>query len=291
MKTLTCTVLAAGCLALASEVQAQYIIGAHYPAGVEGIKGASLPPPGFYVRDYNLFYTADRFEKVSKDFDIFAYVNAPRFIWMTDHKILGANYGMDVLATVGHADWNAAGDDDYFGIGDIQIEPLLLSWQCKQFDISAGYAFWAPIGDFDVKRPSLIAKGFWSHQLTLGSTWHIDEARTWAFSLLNRYEFCHEQQNTDIDPGQVYTAEWGLSKTVCANVDAGLVGYYQQQTTYDKGAPTAMGHHDRVFGLGPEVSTFCPKLGLFASLRYIHEFGARYRPEGHLVSLTLTKPL
>ena len=32
---------------------------AHYPPGIEGIKGASLPPPGFYLRDYNYAYFAE----------------------------------------------------------------------------------------------------------------------------------------------------------------------------------------------------------------------------------------
>ena len=27
---------------------------AHYVPGIEGVKGASLPPPGWYVRDYNV---------------------------------------------------------------------------------------------------------------------------------------------------------------------------------------------------------------------------------------------
>ena len=26
----------------------------HYVAGVEGIKASTLPPPGFYLRDYNI---------------------------------------------------------------------------------------------------------------------------------------------------------------------------------------------------------------------------------------------
>ncbi len=287
MKNLRYTLFAPALLALISQAQAQPIIAAHYPAGVEGIKGASLPPPGLYFRDYNVFYAADKFENGPKNFDIFAYVQAPRLIWMTDKKILGANYGMDVLATFGHTDWDAPGNDSRTEVGDIQIEPILLSWNWQQFDLAAGYAFWAPVGDFSVSRPSMISKGFWSHQLTLGGTWHLDQEKTWALSLLNRYEFCHEQQNTDIDPGQVYTLEWGFSKTICKGADVGIVGYYQQQTTADSG--NAYPGKDRVFSVGPEVSAFWSKLGLFTSLRYYYEFEAENRPEGHLVTLTLTK--
>src|ERR1039458_5262445 len=68
---------------------------AHYAPGVEGIKGASLPPPGIYFRDYNYFYTADQLNNASgnkngpADLDTFTYANIPRVIWITDTKFLG----------------------------------------------------------------------------------------------------------------------------------------------------------------------------------------------------------
>ena len=34
--------------------------GNHYPSGVEGIDAASVPPPGFYIRNYSFFYTASK---------------------------------------------------------------------------------------------------------------------------------------------------------------------------------------------------------------------------------------
>lgn len=287
-KHLARIILVSGLLAFGGLSQAQ-VVAAHYPAGAEGIKGASLPPPGVYFRDYNFFYTADRFKDGPPEFDIFAYINAPRLIWMTDWKILGASYGMDVIIPFGYMDWEVNGSSDsYFGIGDIQLAPLLLSWNLPQLDIAAGYAVWVPTGDFSPQRPDLLAKGFWSQMLTLGATWHIDTEKTWALSLLNRYEFCHEQEQTDIDPGQVYTLESALSKTVYQNLDAGIVGYWQQQTTSDSG-PGTTNDRDRKLGLGAEISGFCPGLGIFASLRYVYEFAAASRPEGQLVTATITR--
>ena len=284
------TVLLTGALfALTLTAQAQPIVAGHYPAGAEGIKGASLPPPGVYFLDYNFFYTADNFKDGPPQFDIFAYINAPRLIWMTDLKILGANYGMDIIVPFGYLDWKVMGSrNSYFGLGDIQIEPVLLSWHFKQFDLSAAYAVWAPTGDFSPSRPDLLSKGFWSHMLTLGGTWYPDKEKTLAVSLLNRYEFCHEQEQTHINPGQVYTVEWGFSKSLRKTIDVGIIGYYQQQVTKDSGA-TATTKLDRKVGIGPEISAIWPKLGLITSLRYAYEFAAVERPEGHLVTLTLTK--
>lgn len=278
-------------IALAGTIAApaQPIVAGHYPAGAEGIKGASLPPPGVYFRDYNFFYFSDDFRDGPPGFGIFAYITAPRVIWMTDLEILGANYGMDVIVPFAYLDWSSPGNSGRdFGLGDIQIEPLLLSWHFKQFDLAAGYAIWAPSGDYERRKPDFVAKGFWSHMLTLGGTWYPDKEKTWAVSLLNRYEFCHEQQNTHMDPGQVYTLEWGFSKSLNPGVDVGLIGYYQQQTTKDSGL-TATTTRDRKLGIGPEINAFWPKLKLFTSVRYAYEFEAVERPEGHLVTLTLTK--
>ncbi|MEI8383591.1 MAG: hypothetical protein WCJ09_25975, partial [Planctomycetota bacterium] len=31
----------------------------HYPPGVEGLRGSTLPPPGTYLKWYNIAYNAD----------------------------------------------------------------------------------------------------------------------------------------------------------------------------------------------------------------------------------------
>src|SRR5512137_368449 len=90
--------LAAGLAVLPTLLQAQPT--AHYVPGVEGIKGSTLPPPGFYVRDYNVFYFADRVNddngnKISAaDPKAFIYANVPRVLWITDQKVLGGYLGV-----------------------------------------------------------------------------------------------------------------------------------------------------------------------------------------------------
>jgi hypothetical protein len=105
-------------------------------------------------------------------------------------------------------------------------------------------------------------------------------------SALNRYEFNTEQRDTHITPGDAYTLEWGISKSVCKEADLGVVGYYQQQVTgnSDKKSPL-----NRVAAIGPEVSMMFPKQMLFVSLRYNYEFMAESRAQGNAVTLTITK--
>ena len=49
------------------------------------------------------------------------------------------------------------------------------------------------------------------------------------------------------------------------------------------------GVHERKLGLGAEITGVCPVTGLLASLRYAYEMAAEDRPEGQLLTLTLTK--
>jgi len=285
-------VLAVGLAALPGLLQAQP--SAHYVPGVEGIKAASLPPPGWYVRDYNVGYYSTRVNDASgnnaspPNFEAYTYANVPRVIWITDTKFLGGYVGVDALLPLLYQSLTVPGyDHGTFGIGDFFAESTL-SWHPKQFDFATAVGVWTPTGDSGT--PTRAGLGYWTPMLTAGATWYIDKEKTWAVSALNRYEFNTEQRDTHITPGEAYTLEWGVSKTLAKVVDLGVVGYYQQQVTTDSGTGASK-DRDRVAAVGPEISVAFPKQMLFLSLRYDYEFMAESRAQGHTFALTLTKRL
>jgi len=278
---------------------------AHYPPGVEGIKGTTLPPPGFYVRDYNWFYFADRVndshgnEIRAADAEAFVYVNVPRVLWITEQKILGGFLGVDALLPLKYTDLAvtppppAPGrfDDSRFGVGDVFFEGTL-SWHVDQADFAVGYGVWAPTGNSSTAPVSTKAgEGFWTHMFTAGMTWYMGNGKKWALSALNRYEINHEKRDMDFTPGQAYTLESGLSYAVRPTVDVGVVSYYQVQTTKNRGSESPSPFKDQVVGVGPEVSAVCPKMGIVFSLRYLYEVLAEDRLQGHTICFTLTKRL
>jgi hypothetical protein len=263
----------------------------HYPAGVEGIKGASLPPPGIYLRDYNYIYFSDYMkpeQKPRKSFDIFSNVQAPRLVWITNQKILGGNYGMDVLVPLVYQDLDMTGfRGNDFSLGDIFVEPMTLSWRLgERFDLSFGYGLWVPTGDYSPTDPVSPGKGFITHMLTGGLTVYTDEEKTWSMSALGRYEISLEQDKTKTTPGHYFTIEYGLAKTIKKTLEAGLVGYIQAQTTAASSKPK-----DSVVAVGPEITYALPKLGMGASFRYLYEMGAKNRTEGQAFNITITKNL
>ena len=276
-------------IALATSLHAQP--SAHYVPGSEGVKGSSLPPPGFYFRDYNYFYWADRLNGPSgqksgpPNFEAFTYANIPRAIWITDTKFLGGYVGVDALLPLVDQHVRAGGfDSTTLGIGDLFGEGTL-SWHIKQFDFAVGSGVWAPTGDSG-PGTTRVGAGCWTFMQTAGATWYVDEAKTWAVSALSRYEFNTEQRDVHVTPGDAYTLEWGISKSVCKEADLGIVGYYQQQVNGNSDHKTPI---NRVAAIGPEVSMMFPKQMLFVSLRYNYEFMAESRAQGNAITLTITK--
>lgn len=288
--------LAVGFLTLGGHAQAQ--TSAHYVAGAEGIDVGTLPPPGVYLRDYNLFYGASELNNAAgvsvpgAKFDVFTYAQVPRFIWITNEKILGGNFGIDgflplIDETLNVNTPKGRYSSSTFGIGDL-LADATISWHPQQFDFFIATGFFAPTGNSSAPPTSDVGQGFWSGLYSGGATWHIDQERTWSLSVVNRFENCSEDPNTHITPGNVYTLEWGLSKSVVKTVDVGAAGYYQQKLSSDSG-PGSVAGDDRVAAVGPEVVVAFPKYELSVSFRYNYEFMAEDRAQGQLGTLSVTK--
>src|SRR5262245_1938853 len=123
----TYAMLGGALLALPQLLQAQPT--AHYVPGIEGLKAASLPPPGIYLRDYNVCYYSDtlndsRGNSISgADPKAFIYANVPRLLWITDMVLLGGSIGFDALLPLQYTDlevntMSGHFNDNNFGIGD-----------------------------------------------------------------------------------------------------------------------------------------------------------------------------
>ncbi|SDW84904.1 Uncharacterized conserved protein [Lutibacter oricola] len=273
----------------------------HYTPGVQGLKVASLPPPGFYYIMHNVYYTADTYydgngDKAPIDFDITVFANVHRFLYVWEDVIFGANYGVHVLVPTTYTDISISDfgvNDNKFGVGDIVIEPLILSWNKQKFDAIVALAAIAPTGSYDVNEAASPGKSFWSTMLTFGGTYYFNESKSWHASILNRYEIHGEKKDFDVTPGDDLTFEWGIGKTIVSDQiwGVGVGGYAHWQLTEDKGNDVLYDSSvkDKVFAIGPEVTCYIPKAKLNLELRGQFEFGAVDRPQGTKFCFSLFK--
>lgn len=270
--------------------------GSEYVNGVEGIKAGSIPPPGLYTRNYMVFYSADtlagvdgRGLPVGFNADVSAVVS--RLIVITKYKFLGADYGFDIAVPLVRTSLKIDAfslDETRTGLGDIIIEPVLLSWHFKQADLATGVGIYFKTGNFAANHPASPGKDYVTTMFTLGGTVYLDDSRKTTISILSRYELHGTDGSTGISPGNDFHFEFGIGHTFGRFTDIGIAGYAGWQVSADSGTVAGVDVRDRVMALGPEISTVLPKAGLLLSVRVLKEFNAVDRLEGWIAITTLT---
>ena len=268
-----------------------------YTPGVLGIKAATLPPTGFHYTMFNVFYQSDSMLNADGDelpigFDLNVYAMANRFTYMTEKTFLGARYGFNVIIPFINTDIkiDAMGvNESTFGLGDVCVEPILLTWNTPRWDVTIAAGAYAPTGEDD--DPSSPGKGYWSFMETLGATYYFDDAKTLSISALTRWIQNTEDDDTKITDGASMVAEYGIAKSFPISKDliltAGLVGYSYAQLSDDSGT----GASDDNFkgnAFGPELHIiFFKPFPIQISLRHQFEYGVESGTEGTNTCLTL----
>jgi len=77
--------------------------------------------------------------------------------------------------------------------------------------------------------------------------------------------------------------DWAASKFLWKDLHVGLVGYYYQQLTADRGQPFAFGDFkSRVAAVGPQIGYLFPAGHVqgYINLKCYREFAVENRPEG-----------
>ena len=286
------------------------IAGNHYTNGVEGIKPCVVPPPGFYWRMYNVFYDSDKLadpdgKDIGIDFELSVFAQANRFIYVTEHKILGADYFWNVVVPFIYTDIEIGSGvhgvkDNAFEVGDITIEPFALGWHGARYDAAAGAMLVVPSGRSKGDRIAHPGKDYWTGIFSLGITTYLDAAKTWSIGALGRYEIHSKKNGVDVTPGNDFHVEWGVGKALPSDWkigwlrfwEVGVTGYAQWQITDDRGDDITWDKvHDRVFSIGPEVRFVIAPLKMLVEMKTQWELGAVDRTEGIISVLTFTYKL
>ncbi len=113
---------------------------------------------------------------------------------------------------------------------------------------------------------------------------------------MTTWEINHTKAGTDVKPGPMMTAEYGVGKKFLkGGLTLGGSGYYYRKLISDSGAdiqPITRGLIDQAFGAGPEATLILPvgKPYRLVSLtgRYQPQFGVHNRPSGQVLMFNLT---
>ncbi|KAF2083042.1 SphA family protein [Flavobacterium sharifuzzamanii] len=223
--------------------------------------------------------------------------------YVSDFKILGANYGATILLagasnTIQGSYVDSKSD---FAFTDMYIQPVQLGWHNKRADFVFSYQMYLPTGKFEVGGSNNSGLGMFMNEFSAGTTLFFNDKKTFHFSALASYEINGKKKDTDIKTGDILSIEGGLGKTFyCMNAEktapkgifnAGLIYYLQYKVSDDKipvgNAFVLEPDKDRVGGLGAEVNYLHLSSMTSAGFRWIGEINAVNRFQGNTFFITL----
>jgi len=258
--------------------------GGAYPNGAEDFMSGAVPPPGFYLLNYFTYYTADKFKiKNGPDipnFDLDVVADTLRFLYVSKQQILGGFWGMHVFVPFANVDVTLpVGSQSKFGIGDIIVDPFILSWHTKNWHFVTAVDVFMPTGSYDMNRIANVGRNYWTFEPIVGFTFLSDGGFEVSSKIM--YDFNTKNQDTAYLSGQEFHFDYTVGYKI-KNWSLGLGGYYYKQVTNDKvngqKVPIGDGFKGQVFALGPQVKYDYKNMSFI--LKYQIEMAVENKPEG-----------
>jgi len=271
----------------------------HYVQGITGLENGSTLPPGLFVSYLPYVYRVNALKGpegntfLKPDINVVAHNNV--FVVTTEHKILGAQYGLEVIIPVVNTRFDANLFDissQTAGVSDVFFAPVVLGWEKGKFNYLLNYGFYAPVGDFDPSSSQNPGLGFWEHQIQAGTTYAIDKRKLWNTSLLTTWEINQSKTGLDLKPGPMFNGEYSFGRRFDKyKMNAGVAGYTYHKLSPDSGTgvnPLVAGNLDRSFGIGPEWKYTNLNWHLGFDVRYEAQFGVESKTSGNVFVFSLT---
>ena len=147
-----------------------------------------------------------------------------------------------------------------------------------------------PVGDYDSARLANLGLGHGAIDGGAGYT-YLNPANRLEFSAVAGVTYNLTNSSTQYQNGIDGHLDMGASYFLTKEINMGLVGYYFQQLTGDRGLGATLGpFKSRVAGVGPQLNYFFPvgdKIQGVVNVKAYREFAAENRPEGWNVWLTI----
>jgi hypothetical protein len=235
--------------------------------------------------------------------DLTMFITGVGANYVTDFKILGANYGATILLAGASNTIQGSYIDSKssFAFTDMYIQPVQLGWHNKRADFVFSYQLYLPTGKYELGASDNSGLGMFMNEFSAGTTLFFNDKKTIHFSALASYEINGKKKDTDIKTGDILSIEGGLGKTFyCMNAEktapkgifnAGLIYYLQYKVSDDKipvgSILVVEPDKDRVGGLGAEVNYLHLGCMTSAGFRWIGEVNAINRFQGNTFFITL----
>lgn len=229
---------------------------------------------------------------------------APSYVFAT--PVLGGQASMTMLAAYGRNDAslnatiggtfaglplptrNVALEQTTYGVGDL-VPLFALRWNAGVNNYMTYISGDIPVGLYHSQNLANLGIGHGALDGGVGYT-YFDPKTGHEFSVVTALTGNFENMSTNYTNGIDWHTDWGASQFLTKQVQVGLVGYFYDQITPDRGcAPVICPFESRVAGIGPQfgyIFPISPTLQGYVNLKAYGEFANNARPDGWNAWLT-----
>jgi hypothetical protein len=263
------------------------------PTGLLFFGAGILPPPTPYgsLGMRSLFasngtYRDQSGHKVENNFHQFVNVTTPTYIYMSNIKVLGANWGFLVAQpimtfdgglNIGTPGGQKTLKESHTGLGNTALEPFLLQWHWDGLFINSGVMIQVRDGDYSTSTLFNPATNYWTFGPHAAVT-YITPGGFEASSSV-QVDFNTTNPTTHYHTGTELKIEGALGQHI-DDFTVGPVGVIYQQVQDDSAPTLTSSVRARVFSAGLSVNFMRPGFPFVLQGTLVKDFAAESHTEG-----------
>lgn len=288
--------------------------------GLTSILDGAPPAPGFYLMEYGSYYSGTLKDNNGNDvttplgdIKVNSLLLLNQGVWITNKKILGGQFLLDVLVPLVHLGIpNYEDAPDLLGkntiLGDVTLGVGVQWFNKKLFGLPYFHRleldFILPTGGYDKAFPVNVGSGFFSFQPYYAQTLFFSKST--SLSLRHHLTFNSKVDRTldptlpdvELQAGSYYHVNYSLETLIgkrrfkpgeSGETRLAVQGYYGTQFGEDQiNGVDAANSKEKIFAVGPALHLITKK-GLALTFKTAFELGAENRTEGIRSTIRLVK--
>jgi len=214
------------------------------PGVTIGVPAGALPGAGAYFDLENYYASYRSYNNAGNKVpgvSVNANIIVPVGLWVTGHKILGADYAVQVVQPIVYSDLGTGGttpnNGGHWGTFNTLLTPVILGWHLpNDFHVKSAFTIGLPSASSypgnTIPGQLGSGNGYTSFIPNVGASWLHDG---WNVSANMFYSFATKNNTTNYQSGQILQGDYTVAKSI-NKWTVGVGGFSANQITGDSGS-------------------------------------------------------
>ena len=152
---------------------------------------------------------------------------------------------------------NITREDRAFGVGDIELLPIMMGWTNGDFSIDGMFNLWLPTGKYSTTTLANTGLGYWTFEPMVAASWLSHKIGT-EVTVYSAVDFNTKNDDADYQSGDLFHVDGTVAQHLPlfgGFASVGATAFYMKQITGDSGSGAKLGGFMlKSYGVGPTIS-------------------------------------